>query len=63
MDLRTKLRRLTKRRAEAEADWREAIREAAAEGMTRREIAGEVGVSFQRVQQIIEASDKARAGV
>ena len=53
MDARAKLRRAARRYEEARAARDEAIRQAAAEHMTRRSIAEVVGLSFQRIQQII----------
>jgi hypothetical protein len=53
MDPEIRLRRAAKRYAEAKAERDQAIRDAAAAGMTRRAIAAAVGVSFQRVQQIV----------
>lgn len=48
-----RLAKAAKRYADAKAERDAAIREAAAAGMTRRAIAAVVGVSHQRVQQIV----------
>jgi hypothetical protein len=53
----TELRRAAKRYEQAKAAREAAIREAAAAGMTRRAIAKEVGISFQRVQQIVRSAN------
>lgn len=55
MSPEAKLRYLTRRRAESERAWREAIRLAHAEGMSLRAIAECVGVSHPRVLQIVRA--------
>jgi transposase-like protein len=47
------LRRLTRKRAAAEQEWRVAIRAAHAEGMSLRAIAECVGVAHTRVLQIV----------
>ncbi len=47
------LRRLTRKRTEAEQAWRGAIRTAHAEGMSLRVIAECVGVAHTRVLQIV----------
>ncbi len=47
------LRRLTRKRADAEQAWREGIRVAHAEGMSLRAIAECVGVAHTRVLQIV----------
>lgn len=60
MDPRVKLRRAAKRYTQAKTERDDAIREAAAEGLSRRAIAEEVGISFQRVQQIVHR-DRAAA--
>lgn len=54
MEPKDRLKRATKRYSEAKAERDQAIREAASAGMTRRAIAAIVGVSHQRVQQIIK---------
>jgi predicted transcriptional regulator len=43
-----------KRQTDAQAALHTAIRKAAADGMTVRAIAGEIGLSHQRVAQIIK---------
>lgn len=58
MDPRTRLRRAKTRYANAKAEREEAIRQAAEEGMTRRAIAEEVGLTFQRVQQIVRGEKR-----
>jgi uncharacterized phage protein gp47/JayE len=57
MDLATRLKRAADRIAIDIAARDDLIREAAAAGMTRRAIAEHVGLSFQRVHQIIAAGD------
>lgn len=52
---RARLRRAAKRYQDAKLERDDAIRDAARAGLSRREIAGEVGVSFQRVHQIASA--------
>lgn len=48
-----RLKKATKTYAAAKAERDEAIRAAAAAGMTRRAIAAIVGISHQRIQQIV----------
>lgn len=48
-----RVKRATKRRAESDRAWRDAIREAHAEGESLREIAKAAGVSHVRVLQIV----------
>jgi hypothetical protein len=52
----TRVERATKRRAEAERDWRDAIRAARREGASLRAIAGAAGVTHVRVVQIVRDS-------
>lgn len=47
------LREVDRRYADVKAERVQAIRDAAAAGMTRRAIAAVLGISHQRVQQII----------
>jgi transposase-like protein len=47
------VKRATARRSEANASWREAIREAHAEGSSLRQIAAAAGVSHVRILQIV----------
>ncbi len=47
------LKRLTRKRAEAQTAWQDAIREASAEGMSLRAISACVGVAHTRVLQIV----------
>jgi hypothetical protein len=47
------LRRLTRKRAASDKEWRDGIRAAHAEGMSLRAIAAEVGVAHTRVLQIV----------
>jgi transposase-like protein len=49
----TTVQRATARRAESEAAWRAAIRQAHAEGASLRQIAAVAGVSHVRILQII----------
>jgi transposase-like protein len=49
----TTVKRATARRSEANASWREAIREAHAEGSSLRKIAAAAGVSHVRILQIV----------
>jgi hypothetical protein len=50
----TRVRRATKRRAEAEREWRNAVRSAHAEGVSLRAIAAAAAVSHVRVLQITQ---------
>lgn len=56
MDPSARLKRAAQQYGDARAERDAAIRDAAAAGMTRRAIAQIVGISFQRVQQIIKDS-------
>lgn len=51
-----RVKRATKRRATAEEEWRVAIREAHAEGVSLRAIAQAAGVSHVRVLQIVRGT-------
>jgi lambda repressor-like predicted transcriptional regulator len=48
-----RLQRAAKKRAAAEAEWKQAIREAHAEGRSLRSIAHEAGCSHERVRQVL----------
>jgi transposase-like protein len=48
----TRVRRATARRSRTETEWREAIRQAVADGHTLRAVAEAAGVSHVRVLQI-----------
>jgi hypothetical protein len=49
----TPVKRATTRRAESEEAWRDAIRQARAEGASLRQIASAAGVSHVRILQIV----------
>lgn len=49
----TTVQRARARRAESEASWRAAIRQARAEGASLRQIAAAAGVSHVRILQIV----------
>jgi DNA-binding NarL/FixJ family response regulator len=61
MDIRQRLRRAAQRHEQAKAERDETIVEAAKEGLSRREIAGEVDLTYGRVQQIIQQKSAANA--
>lgn len=48
----TRVRRATARRSAAEAEWREAVREAVRAGESLRAVAAAAGVSHVRVLQV-----------
>lgn len=54
----TRLKRATRARAKARAEWHAAIREAHAQGATLRAIATAAGVSHVRVLQIVRPDDE-----
>ena len=54
MEPTERLKRATKRYTDAKTERDQAIRDAAAAGLTRRAIAEIVGISHQRVQQIVK---------
>jgi hypothetical protein len=58
----TMVQRATARRAESEASWRAAIRQARAEGASLRQIAAAAGVSHVRILQIVRQRATGRAG-
>jgi DNA invertase Pin-like site-specific DNA recombinase len=51
---RARYRASSKRQTDAQAELHAAIRQAATDGMTVRAIAAEVGLSHQRVAQIVK---------
>jgi transposase-like protein len=53
------VKRATARRAESEASWRAAIRQAHAEGSSLRQIAAAAGVSHVRILQIVKQRSSA----
>jgi transposase-like protein len=53
------VKRATARRAESEASWRAAIRQAHAEGSSLRQIAAAAGVSHVRILQIVKQRSRA----
>jgi transposase-like protein len=55
----TTVKRATARRAESEAAWRAAIRQARAEGASLRQIAAAAGVSHVRILQIVKQRSSA----
>lgn len=50
------LKAATTARADVEERWKQAIRDAAEEGMTQRAIAPLAGISHQRVAQILDGN-------